>query len=222
MHEINDISSKSFATNLKIDPYYEIYQQNGFNDDYNYLNSSYHQEINQTLHSGDVDCSFNMSLTSPYNSYSDEFKDHIILESGPGVHQIKEYNIKPPSIIRINYTPSNSDILIVKLVCDKAMGLKDQEFFLAAVSPKYSADDSDRIYFTNLKISKDMLKGRTKGYTFHLSYCIFSNGEEKYKILSEPFYLWSNVNQNGFPREERDMYANLDAKNIQSKKRKRM
>src|SRR5690606_16475075 len=119
---------------------------------------------------------------------------------------------RPVNVVKVNYTPSNSDILVVKLMCDPAMKLNDCEFFLTALSPKYQTDDSDRLYLPNLKISKDMLKGRTKGYKFKLVYSLFIKGEETYRVLSEPFDLWSNVNQAGFPREERDSYVNTEKK----------
>lgn len=144
----------------------------------------------------------------------------IILEAGPGCHQIKEYNIRPVNVIRVNYTPRNSDILVVKLMCDPAMKLKDCEVFLTAMSPKFQTDDSDRLYLPNLKISKDMLKGRTKGYKFNLVYSLFIKGEESFRLVSESFFLWSNVNQNGFPREERDSYTNSECQSS-NKKRKR-
>lgn len=73
-----------------------------------------------------------------HSDIGDNNECKIILEAGPGCHQIKEYNIRPVNVIRVNYTPRNSDILVVKLMCDPAMKLKDCEFFLTAMSDRKS------------------------------------------------------------------------------------
>lgn len=146
-------------------------------------------------------------------------KEPFTLDMGPGEHQIKEYNIHPVNVLTVKYNAQSSDIVLVKLVCDKDMNREDPEIFLVAVSPKFSPDDSNRIFLPNLKISKEMLRGRTKGFKFRLEYSLLVKGEAVYKILSDSFYLWSNVNQTGFPRELREGYVN-QTESIK-KKRKR-
>lgn len=146
-------------------------------------------------------------------------KNPIILEVGPGEHQIKDYNFHPVNVLLVNYQPHSSDFIVVKLICDPRMNRSDPEIFILGLSPLFYADESNRIFLHNLKISKDMLKGRTKGYEFNLEYSLFIRGSIIYSIRSDSFKLWSNVNQNGFPKEKRSEYVN-QTESINKKRKK--
>jgi hypothetical protein len=105
-------------------------------------------------------------------------------------------------------------------MCDPKMKLRDRTIFVTAVSAKHAADDDSEIILQNLKISKEMLQGRTKGFKFHLTYTVVTGGVETETIKSKSFYIWSNVKQTGFPRNERDKYLE-QRKLVNRGKRKR-
>jgi hypothetical protein len=69
-------------------------------------------------------------------------------------------------------------------------------------------------------ISQAMLPGRTKGFKFSLTYTLVIDGREVERLVSDPFYIWSNVNQKGYPRKERDLYI-IQRIKANSKKRRR-
>jgi len=146
-------------------------------------------------------------------------KNPIILQMGPGEHQIKDYNFQPVNILYVNYTAQSSDYISVKLICDPKMNRVDPEVFILAFSPAFAVDESNLVFLPNLKISKEMLKGRTKGFNFYLEYSLIVKGNEVHSVRSNPFRLWSNVNQTGFPREKREEYV-TQTETI-NKKRKR-
>lgn len=148
-------------------------------------------------------------------------KGHFIeVKNGPGRHQVKDFNVLPINILRVVYDARDEDYVLIRLHCDDRMKLRDSRIFVHAVSAKHNIDNDGEIVLQNLKISKDMLHGRTKGFHFMLTYTLIAGGREAETIASHPFYIWSNVKQQGFPRGERDKY--LEArKQINRGKRKR-
>lgn len=115
---------------------------------------------------------------------------------GPEQHQVKDWFITPTNALKINIEPSSSDVIAVYLRCEESMGLSDPEIFLGAVSPKFNLVGKDCVYIHNLKISKEMVQGPTKGYKFCLMYTLLSRGKEVYRLNSNPFHLYS---RSGFP-----------------------
>jgi hypothetical protein len=140
--------------------------------------------------------------------------------AGPGRHQVKDFNILPINILKVAYEARDEDYILIRLVCDQRMKLRDRKIFVTAVSAKHNVDNDSEIVLQNLKISKDMLQGRTKGFQFFLTYTLIAGGREAETIKSHPFYIWSNVKQLGFPRHERDKYLE-QRKQINRGKRKR-
>lgn len=120
----------------------------------------------------------------------------------PADHQVKEFNLLPPPALLIHGDPSASDYVVVYLIPD--IRLEIEPIFLAAQSAKFCKDRT--IHFENLKITNKMLKGRTKGYKFHLRFDYYSKFNLIERLPSESFLIWTNVNQKGFPRETRDSY----------------
>jgi len=145
---------------------------------------------------------------------------HISLLVGPGEHQVKDFNILPINILRINYDSKSSDYIVVHLICDLKMKRVTREIFMTAVSSHHLSHDSKRAVLPALKISQQMLRGRTKGFLFQLRYTLVVDGREVESLHSEPFYLWSNVSQRSFPRHEREAYA-METQDINTKKRRR-
>ena len=145
---------------------------------------------------------------------------HISLLVGPGEHQVKDFNILPINILRINYDSKSSDYIVVHLICDLKMKRTTREIFMTAVSSHHLSHDSKRAVLPALKISQQMLRGRTKGFLFQLRYTLVVDGREVESLHSEPFYLWSNVSQRSFPRHEREAYA-METQDINTKKRRR-
>jgi hypothetical protein len=139
---------------------------------------------------------------------------------GPGRHQVKEFNILPINLLRVHYPAKSSDYILVKLICDKKLRKEEREIFMTAVSPQHSVNDKGEVTLPNLKISQTMLPGRTKGFKFVLTYTLISDGQEVERLVSEPFHIWSNVNQKGYPRKERDLYI-IQRIKANSKKRRR-
>jgi hypothetical protein len=140
------------------------------------------------------------------------------IEIGPGLHQIKDYNMHPTSVLRLNYKPNPSDVLLVYLQCDPGMRRKDPLLFLEAVSPKYGSEEG-QLWFPALKVCKAMLKGRTKDFSFHLCFQLIQHNQPTVKILSAPFYIWSNVSQTGYPRDKRAEYKEKSEELGQHRKR---
>lgn len=149
-----------------------------------------------------------------------ESQSYFTLVVGPGKHQVKEFNILPINVVKLKYEAKSSDYMVVKLICDKKMNKPESEIFITAVSAYHSQEDPNSIYFPNLKISQQMLRGRTKGYNFRLKFVLVVDGVEVEKVESEEFYLWSNVNQKGFPREERDSYVSHKVRSVKKRKRR--
>lgn len=145
-------------------------------------------------------------------------QSRIEVVQGPAKHQVKEFNILPNNVIHVKYTPKNSDYILIRLICDKKMRKREKVIFLSAVSPKHAVNQEGEIVLQNLKISKEMLQGRTKGFKFCLAYTLVENGKEVETIKSNTFYIWSNVNQPGFPRKQREQYL---AQRIRNNKNKR-
>jgi len=144
----------------------------------------------------------------------------ISLLVGPGEHQVKDFNILPINVLRINYESKSSDYIVVHLVCDLKMKRTTREIFMAAVSAHHLMHDHKRAILPALKISQQMLRGRTKGFLFQLRYTLVVDGQEVESLHSEPFYLWSNVSQRSFPRHEREAYA-VETQDINTRKRRR-
>jgi hypothetical protein len=143
------------------------------------------------------------------------------LMSGPAKHQVKEFNILPINVLRLNYRPQCADFIVINLLCGRKMRRRESLIFLTAVSAKRVAEEnSSDVVVHNLKISKDMIQGRTKGFKFYLLYTLISGGERVCTLRSKSFYLWSNINQQGFPRQQRDKYL-ADKKLIIKGRRKR-
>lgn len=145
---------------------------------------------------------------------------YITLLVGPGEHQVKDFNILPINILRINYESKSSDYIVVHLICDLKMKRAQRDIFMTAVSAHHQMHDNKRAVLPALKISQQMLRGRTKGFLFQLRYTLVIDGHEVESLHCEPFYLWSNVSQRSFPRHEREAYA-AETQDINTKKRRR-
>eukprot|EP01124_Arcella_intermedia_P037265 TRINITY_DN9939_c0_g1_i3.p1 TRINITY_DN9939_c0_g1~~TRINITY_DN9939_c0_g1_i3.p1 ORF type:complete len:119 (-),score=13.10 TRINITY_DN9939_c0_g1_i3:65-421(-) len=78
------------------------------------------------------------------------------------------------------------------------------EIFLAAVSAHHSQSITGEIVVPSVKVSQKMLPGRTKGYSFRIMYELVVGGTVLQRETTDEFFLWSNVNQCGYPRKERD------------------
>jgi len=135
----------------------------------------------------------------------------------PLKHQVKEFNILPAGILQLmrHYQSSPSDYIVVKLLCDPKMD--KGEIFLTAVSTHYSQSSTGEIAIPSLKVSQKMLPGRTKGFTFRLMYELVIGGKMMQSEVTDEFFIWSNVNQKGYPRKERDAFI---TQRIESNKKK--
>jgi len=91
------------------------------------------------------------------------------------------------------------------------------EIFLTAVSTHYSQNSTGEISIPSLKVSQKMLPGRTKGFFFRLLYELVIGGKIVQSEVTDDFYIWSNVNQKGYPRAERDAFI---SQRIESNKKK--
>lgn len=163
---------------------------------------------------------------TPQNSYSKEIaptqQNYMELITGPSQHQIKEFNILPTNVIKIHYKAKVSDYISVTLCRDDSNeDDHTNNVFLTAFSAIPDNESQSQIVLPNIKISKSVLQGRTKGFKFYLKYTLVSNGVEIYNLYSQLFYIWSNVNQAGFPREQRELYL-LERKMSNIRKRKRL
>jgi hypothetical protein len=145
------------------------------------------------------------------------------LEHDPTEHQVKDFNIIPTPVIKLsaNTDPKTCDFVAAFLYCDESMNIEDS-IFLAALNAKLVSNNE--LAFINLRVTKDMLKGRTKGFSFVIGFTYISDGQEIETIYTTPFWLFSNVNQEGFPKSERDSYLRpqwRDASGTFTAKRKR-
>jgi len=114
------------------------------------------------------------------------------IDVGPNEHQMKGWSITPTNILKINFEPSNSDVIAVSLRCDDSIGMSDPDIFLGASSPKFNVSKNNLLYLPFLKISKEMIQGPTKGFEFKLVYSLIVNGKVVYKEFSRPFRLHSS------------------------------
>jgi hypothetical protein len=144
------------------------------------------------------------------------------LPDGPARHQVKEFNILPITKLKLNYRPCNSHFIVVNLLCDRRMRRPESVIFLMAISAKRMMDErSSDIEVENLKISKEMVQGRTKGFKFHLLFTLMAGASPIASIKSEGFFLWSNISQAGFPRHQRERYLE-ERKQAKRTRRKRV
>jgi len=122
----------------------------------------------------------------------------------------------------MGYKLNATDYIVISLLCDKKMKRKEPCIFLTAISPKrcIPTEDSNEVVVQNLKISKEMIQGRTKGFKFYLLYSLYINAQRMCSIKSDSFYLWSNINQQGFPRHQREKYLS-ERKFVFKSRRKR-
>nr|QYA18833.1 hypothetical protein KOM_12_565 [Clandestinovirus] len=146
---------------------------------------------------------------------------HMNLIVGPAEHQIKDFLIVPNNVLSMNGTPKEGDYIVVKLICDKAV-CSQREIFLTAVSPKYSRNADNETEIPNLKITKYMTPGKTKGFKFAFTYTLYSEDKPVERLVSTPFHLWSNVKQKGFPRSSRDHLIVQRTKQNANKRRRLM
>lgn len=176
-------------------------------DEYFSNNMSYHNEyINNTN-------SYMKNIASDYNKQYHSCQEHpnkinvydnsihkvakyFDIEVGPDEHQIKGWNITPTNILKINFQPSNSDVIAVSLRCDESMGLSDPDIFLGASSPKFNISPNNLLYLPFLKISKEMLQGPTKNFEFKLVYSLIVNGKVVHRMFSRPFKIFTNGTPN--------------------------
>jgi len=140
----------------------------------------------------------------------------------PLKHQVKEFNILPATVLQLmrhyQNSSSSSDYVLVKLLCDPRMAKASSgDIFLTAISTHYSQNNQGEIAIPSLKVSQKMLPGRTKGFVFRLVYELHIDAKVVQSELSSEFFIWSNVNQKGYPRKERDQYI---SQRIESNKKK--
>jgi hypothetical protein len=156
-------------------------------------------------------------LVIPKNIHTDRKDIYFVITEHPLKHQVKEFNILPAGILQLmrHYQSSPSDYIVVKLLCDPKME-KDQ-IFLTAVSTHYLQTATGEISIPSLKVSQKMLPGRTKGFVFRLLYELFISGKIVQTEVTDEFFIWSNVNQKGYPRKERDAFI---SQRIESNKKK--
>lgn len=137
-------------------------------------------------------------LTLPHES------SHLKVETQPQEYQVKDFNVLPTLVIKVS-NPSrarNCDHVAAFLYCDEHLNL-DDAFFLAALNARHAPNGE--LHFNNLRISKEMLHGRTKGFSFVIGFSyITAKGETIDTVYTTPFWLFSNVNQEGFPKAARD------------------
>jgi hypothetical protein len=165
----------------------------------------------------------------------------IIVES-PAYHQVKDFNLLPHLCLRVRRDAQirlahrqldedepdddndveslkREDYITIRLVCEEGNPKRPKcPIFLAAVPVLYKRNDTEDIVLTSLKVTQSMLPGRTKGYKFYLLATLIHNDQQVDYVLSHPFLLWSNVNQEGFPREDRANF--LKARFLFNKKRR--
>lgn len=158
-------------------------------------------------------------LTLPHES------SHLRVETQPQEYQVKDFNILPTLVVKVSH-PSDArscDHVAAFLYCDESLNLEDA-FFLAALNARHAPNGE--LHFNNLRISKEMLQGRTKGFSFVIGFSyVTAKGETVDTVYTTPFWLFSNVNQEGFPKAARDSILRPQWRdssgNFASQKRKR-
>lgn len=131
---------------------------------------------------------------------------YMSLLCGPEPNQVKEFNILPTNYIKIHYLAKLTDYILVRLVnTDKEQYYNQSSIFMGATCAVGDRDHRHLVRLPNMKITKADLHGRTKGYLYYLTYTLVVDGIEVFTIRSNDFHIWSNVNQEGFPREQRQM-----------------
>jgi len=226
-HLPTDVEKLRSAAGEPCPPTPRIKSENADSSDEDELNDAYDDDVMEEDDKDDED--FDDELDGDDKGLEDELlqatrmdqpnaQSRIEVVQGPAKHQVKEFNILPNNVIHVKYTPKNSDYILIRLICDKKMRKREKVIFLNAISPKHAVNEDGEIVLQNLKISKEMLQGRTKGFKFCLAYTLVENGKEVETIKSNTFYIWSNVNQPGFPRKQREQYL---AQRIRNNKRKR-
>jgi hypothetical protein len=141
------------------------------------------------------------------------------IATGPWTHQVKDSNLLPTSIVRVNpSTATSSDFIIARLVCDPLYRLNGV-IFLGAI-PSLYADEKGCVVLPSLKITKAMLPGRTKGFDFRVLYTYLKNGVEVEHVLSASFAIWANAYQSGFPLQEHSQQIEKRTQINRAKKRK--
>eukprot|EP01122_Echinamoeba_exundans_P007553 TRINITY_DN2349_c0_g1_i2.p1 TRINITY_DN2349_c0_g1~~TRINITY_DN2349_c0_g1_i2.p1 ORF type:complete len:549 (-),score=102.00 TRINITY_DN2349_c0_g1_i2:34-1680(-) len=164
------------------------------------------------------------------------------IAESPAYHQVKDFNLLPHLRLRVRRDAhirldhrhldddeaddeadleslKREDYITIRLVCEEANPRRPKcPIFLAAVPVLYKRNDTEDIVLTSLKVTQSMLPGRTKGYKFYLLATLIHNDQQVDFVLSHPFLLWSNVNQDGFPREDR---ANFLKARIEMNKKRR-
>lgn len=152
---------------------------------------------------------FNMTHLYDYDYLSIYHPMHqfITINTGPEPNQVKEFNILPTITVNVNYLANPSDYIVARLQSDHNESDEREKLsiFMGATCAVGEKGNRFRVRFPNMKISKTALHGRTKGYTFYIMFTLVIRGREVYSIPSNNFYIWSNVNQVGFPREERKL-----------------
>lgn len=163
----------------------------------------------------------------------------IDFSAAPAYHQVKDFNLLPHlqlSVRREAGIPvsvdmmekgsrlemeslKREDYITIRLVSEKSNPRTPKcPIFLAAVPVLYRRNETEDIILSSLKVTQSMLPGRTKGFKFYLLATLIHNDQQVDYVLSHPFLLWSNVNQVGFPREDRAHF--LKARIEQNKKRR--
>lgn len=156
-----------------------------------YINQKERKAINSTVPPQNLETR-KTRIVPQIETNLEEDKKYFEIEIGPNQYQVKDWFITPTNKLKINFEPSTSDVISVYLKCDSNMGLKDPEIFLGAVSPKFNLTENRCICIPNLKISKEMIQGPTKGFKFRLKYSLLSKGKEVSRLFSEPFLLFSS------------------------------
>lgn len=150
---------------------------------------------------------------------------HLRIETQPQEYQVKDFNVLPTLVVQVCNPPRarNCDHVAAFLYCDEHLHI-DDAFFLAALNARHAPNGE--LHFNNLRISKEMLHGRTKGFSFVIGFSYITNkGETVDTVYTTPFWLFSNVNQEGFPKAARDSILRPQwrdsSSNFATQKRKR-
>lgn len=187
----------SYNQQLFQDNYLTTYET--FNESENFKISSMYKSLKENIPESPTMNIQNLKtehkiISVPHSKIDETIEDkkYFEIEIGPNQYQVKDWFITPTNKLKINFDPATSDVISVYLKCDPTMGLKDPEIFLGAVSPKFNLSENRCICIPNLKISKEMIQGPTKGFKFRLKYSLLSKGKEVAKVFSEPFLLFSS------------------------------
>jgi len=157
----------------------------------------------------------------------------------PMAHQVKEFNIIPASEIEISKSASisSSSFISVDLIVPKTLKRntdggddkeRDRAIHLTSINANLKGEDNV-IKFANIKTYQRIIPGKTKGHLFKLRFTLRNYDIQGREISHEsvhslPFYIWSNVNQPGFPKSSRMIklrkQAECNKKKRDEKKRK--